>query len=94
MESVLAISIVNRFLTDYIPAGDNVAVRNFRKIAFKYLYEGFATDLIPIIPTQIIFGTDPSEQFKLLCIIKMTRLRKGLQVLNIPTFRQKMKEIV
>lgn len=92
VEAVFTISIITRFLTDYNPDDDGShervsTVRVFKKIAIRYLISEFPFDIFLCIPFNFIYGTEPDQLFRLLCIIKILRLRKGLKVFNVATFR-------
>lgn len=60
-ETVFSISIIMRFLTDFIPPGETLPVRDFEKIYTRYLQEGFLFDFIPWIPINFVLGAKRQE---------------------------------
>ena len=74
--------IIKNFLTDFTPPGDIVPNRNFLDIATRYVHTKFGLDLICIIPFHWILEENFHE-FNYLFFIKILRLYRGLDLLNM-----------
>ena len=49
------ISIILNFITDYVPDDNLTPVKDFRKIAVRYIKGDFTLHIIPVIPWHKIF---------------------------------------
>ena len=56
-ESIFSIWIVINFITEYIPEGEVIPVRNLGKISHLYLNTTFWRDFIPTIPITFFLNT-------------------------------------
>lgn len=80
-EVVFVLSIIINFTTEYKPDGISKPVRDFKKIAIRYLHNGFIMDLLMVIPFNYIFGRRRNS--KLAYFIKTYRLVKGIRIFNV-----------
>ena len=76
-EVIFSISMVLKFLTDYIPHGETKPERDLFKLSQRYLYGQFILDLIPLLPLTLLFRGH-HHKFKLLFLLKLIRLTMGL----------------
>ena len=86
MEITFLISMIVKFLTDYIPEGENKPTKDFVLIAKNYLNNGFIWDFIPLLPLNFILNTIDDRNYELVRIalfIKLIRIINGLKLFNI-----------
>lgn len=77
------VDIILKFITDYPATGDvDESVRDFKKIANRYITKGdFYKDFITVFPAQAILL--PGNYHKLFYLIKIVRLKRGIERLDI-----------
>ena len=80
-EFVFILSIVINFSTEYKPDGISKPIRDIKKIAIRYLHNGFIMDLLMVLPFYSIFGQIGNA--KLAYFIKTYRLVKGIRIFNV-----------
>jgi hypothetical protein len=55
-EGVFVLSIIKNFTTEYKSDGMSKPIRDAKKIAMRYLNNGFIMDLVMVIPFTELFG--------------------------------------
>ena len=79
------------FLTDFKHEGELEPETRLSVIVKKYLYSiQFAYDFIALIPLAIIFK-DQGKQIKLLYLLKIFRMIKGLNFFNVKSIFESIK---
>ena len=73
--------MVLKFLTDYIPDGEQNATKDLFLIAKNYIKNGFVMDLIPLLP--ISFIVDGEAGLRIAFTIKLLRIHSGLKLFNV-----------
>lgn len=93
MESFFLISMMLNFLTDYIPDGSNIPVRDIQSISIRYIKSGFIFDIIPLLPIgDIIIDVNSNPDYKLFFLLKQFRIMKSIKLLDITFVIQQLKE--
>ena len=85
-EIVFLITLITRFFTDYTINGEPEPVRDLSKIRKHYFFSSsFVIDFVPQIPFHKFFSepAGPNSYVKLLYLIKIIRMIKGLGVFNV-----------
>jgi hypothetical protein len=82
-EAVFIMSILKNFSTEYKPDGISKPVRNIKKIATRYVNNGFPMDFLMVIPFHFLFGGDEVLNAKRFFFIKTYRLVKGIRIFNV-----------
>jgi hypothetical protein len=67
---------------------NNKRVRDFKKLAIRYMLTQFIWDFLPIIPFEFIVNFRYSRY---LFILKLIRLKNGFTYLNVDTFMNFIK---
>ena len=84
-EIIFAINILVNFVTEFTdlgPDGETKPIRTFSRISENYLHNDFWGDFITTLPLYpLLFRVH--EDLKLLCIIKIYRLRSGVKVFDV-----------
>ena len=91
-EFVFLISIIKCFLTDYRVEGESFPKKNFFKIAQRYLKGDFMIDFIPIVPIPFMINLHTFPDGKLFYLLKIVRLKRGLEVFNVQAWIRGLKE--
>ena len=91
VEGFFFISICLKFHIDFIAEGETGSTRDLYTIRMRYLKGLFILDFIPILPLPFIFGYE-SNITKLFYVIKCIRIVRGIQMFNIKTFMQIIKD--
>jgi hypothetical protein len=81
-ETIFVLSIIKNFTTEFKPDGIAKTVRDIKKIATRYLNNGFPLDFLMIIPFNFILV---GQNSKLFFFIKTYRLVKGIKIFNVQT---------
>ena len=92
-EIIFLIDMLAQFFTDY-PSNNKTTkynVRELSKIIDRYIKGSFITDLIPLIPLHFLDLYD--NKGDLFLLLKMVRLYKGLEFINITKFMFKLKNL-
>ena len=79
-EIIFTISIVTKFLEEFLKDGQLNPIRDLKQIAERYLQTDFVWDFVPIIPFPFIFNIGGIEQH--LYMIKCVRMFSGLRIFN------------
>lgn len=82
IEAIFFISLVLKFLTDFIPDGEQQPTKDLTLIAKNYLRKGFIWDLIPILPFTFIFYGN-NNAMRLSCFIKLVRIINGVKLFDV-----------
>ena len=82
------LAMIKSFITDYSEEGNPLPVREFIKIAFRYLKSNFPLDFLVLIPFHWLLG-DFMRESNYLFLIKSLRIIRGLDLLSV----SKLKEI-
>lgn len=82
-ETIFSIRIIINFLTEYIPEGDVIPVRNLTAISQLYLNTTFWRDFIPTFPITFFLNTRKESTWRVLYLIKIMRLAIGLEIFNV-----------
>jgi hypothetical protein len=82
-EAVFVLSITKNFTTEYKSDGMSKPIRDAKKIAVRYLNNGFIMDFLMVVPFTWIFGGDDSRNAKLCYFIKCYRLIRGFRIFNV-----------
>ena len=95
LEVIFTLSIIIRFLTDYVPLGENTPVKDIFLIGERYINTGFMLDFIPWIPiTFFVDAANPDKFYRLFFFVKICRMVKGIKVFSVPILMQKTKKIM
>ena len=94
MELIFVISIIIRFLTDFIPQGDIRPVKELGKISDKYLKESFWREFIPTIPVTFIFEVHHDSFWRILFLIKIIRLYNCYNAFSIADAMKMIKRFI
>lgn len=89
-EIVFVLSIIKNFTTEYKPDGISKPIRDIKKIAIKYLHNGFVMDFLMVLPFYDIFGSKGNA--KLAYFIKIYRLVKGIRIFNVSNMIQRIQK--
>ena len=85
-EIVFLIDMISQFFTSY-PCSNKTAKCNIRDISLiidHYIRGGFVSDLIPLLPFQYL--SIPNDKADLFLLIKIFRISKGLDMMNVTKF--------
>ena len=90
-ETVFTLDILTNFVLSYtdVGSGSDFPVRDVVKIAKRYFKGRFFWDLLPIIPLQDLPSTN--KRSSLFYLVKLIRLQKGFEILNVPVWVSKLK---
>jgi hypothetical protein len=81
--------------------GETEPVSDLSRISKRYLKNGFLSDLIPLIPLPYLMGTN-NIYGRLLYLLKLIRLKRGLDAFNVGVaieaikikIRERMEKII
>jgi hypothetical protein len=91
-QAFFIISMAFEFRTDFEPSpGENI-IKDPIKIALRYINSQFAFDLLAIIPFNF-FITIKYGYGRLFYLVKLLRLFKGFQILNVANLMTQIKLI-
>lgn len=90
IEIVFVCSLLKNFLTEYRADGVAKPVRDYKKIATRYLSNGFILDFLMIVPFAQFF-ISLTEYSRLFLLIKTYRLVKGLKIFNVSIIIQRIQ---
>lgn len=82
-ESIFAFNICINFLTDFVPDGEIVPEKDMAKIADRYLNGDFLQDFVPTFPLTFFFDNSNTKFWRLLYLVKIIRLIKGIEVYDV-----------
>ena len=88
-ELIFFLDIILQFLLEFTSETSSIPVRDLEKIAWNYIYNGFVTDFIAIIPLQIIQLKNNRQN--LFFLIKLIRLEKGLRLFDVTDIMKQIK---
>ena len=92
LEVIFIIDLVMNFFVEYTPVKTGQHnIRKFSLIAQNYLKGQFLFDVIPIIPFHLI--SLPYNSARLLYLIKMIRIKRAMNLLNIKTIMRYVKHV-
>lgn len=74
---------MKNFTTEFKSDGMSRPIRNFKKIAMRYVNNGFFMDLIMVIPFANLLENVLGRNAKLCYFIKCYRLVRGLKIFNV-----------
>lgn len=83
-ELIFFLSIVKKFITDYIPDGETNPVKDLGLIRERYFKQDFWVDIITWFPIVFFFDTSIENYYRLLFLIKIIRLLKGFKIFSVP----------
>ena len=90
-EAVFLISMIVEFLTDYQPEQQGQEpIRDPILIAKKYIYGGFIVDLFALIPFTYFIQLKDGYG-RLFYLVRVLRLKKGFQIVNVANIMQNLK---
>jgi hypothetical protein len=92
-ECIFAANILINFLTEYVPNGENVPVRELPKIAERYLSRDFLMDFIPTFPITFFLDMDQHKIWRILFVLKIIRLVKGIKIYDVEVMMAYIKDI-
>jgi len=78
-------------MTSYIPEDGVIPDTNHANIAKRYITGEFLFDLIPCIPVFIFFDNSRQHFWRLLFLIKLMRMSKGLKMLDVMALMENIK---
>ena len=81
IESIFFITMITKFLTDFIPDGETEPTKDLMLISKNYLKNGFVMDLIPLIPFN--FFASNKGSLRLAYGIKLVRIISGIKLFNV-----------
>ena len=81
-ELVFAMDILREFLTEFVPDGETIPVRNLRRIAARYIERDFYFDMIPTFPITFFFDNRKAEIWRLFYLIKVIRVATAFEIYN------------
>ena len=84
--------MIKCFLTDYRVEGESFPEKNFFKIAQRYLKGEFLIDFIPLVPIPLMLNLHTFPDGKLFYLLKIVRLKRGLEVFNVQAWIRGLKE--
>ena len=91
IEIFFLVNMLVKFITDYTEEGEKFPVKDWIKIAKRYLKNGFITDLIPIIPLQWMFSHGKFK-VKILYMPKIIRFIGGFEIFDIRYLNKMVKQ--
>ena len=91
LELFFLFSMGIKFLTNYTEEGEKFPVKDWFKIAKRYLNNGFVTDLVALIPCQWIF-THGAYKVKVLYLPKVIRFMSGFEIFDIRHLNKVVKQ--
>lgn len=91
-ETIFMFNILFHFLTDYVPDGEISPERDLAKIAERYLHTEFRMDFIPTFPLTFFFDNTSSKYWRLLYLIKVIRLIKGIEIYDVQMMMDYLKK--
>lgn len=89
-EFMFASHILFNFLTEYVPDGEIVPIRELEVIGNRYLSSEFLVDFIPTFPITFFLNNSNKTYWRLFFLIKIMRLHKGIKVYDV----EKMMDIL
>ena len=91
-ESIFALNICFNFLTDFVPDGEIIPEKDLAKIADRYLNGEFLKDFAPTFPLTFFFDNSHTKFWRLLYLVKIIRLIKGIEIYDVQVMMDWLKE--
>lgn len=92
MEIIFCIYMIIQFFKAYIPQYQTKEIRDFSQIAQRYFNGDFKLDLFALIPWAH-FTEHPNNYQRLLYLLKLVRLKKGITIFDYHTLMKLIKKI-
>lgn len=91
-EIVFLIDMISQFFTSFTSSNKTgkFSIREFSLILDHYIKGSFVKDLIPLLPLQYL--SIPDNKQDLFLLIKIFRLTKGLEMMNVTRFMVSLKK--
>ena len=93
IEIIFMLLSVSKFLTDFIPDGEQIATQDLALIALNYIRNGFIWDLIPLLPLPFIFRAYKFVKLeRYIFSIKLIRVVTGTNLFDVKELFQVIKD--
>ena len=84
---------ISKFLTDFIPDGEQIATQDLALIALNYIRNGFIWDLIPLLPLPFIFRAYKFVKLeRYIFSLKLIRVVTGTNLFDVKELFQVIKD--
>ena len=89
MEFIFFITMITKFLTDFIPDGEQEPTKDLMLISKNYLRNDFPMDLIPLLPLN--FFVKNRGWLRVTFFLKLLRIVTGIKLFDVRALNNIMK---
>ena len=92
--SIFTIDIAVNFLTEYRDVGETQPIRQFEKIAQRYIQGEFLLDLVAWFPIHYIIDRKDIFRLSWIFLLKLVRFYKAIKLLNVSKIMKFVRKIL